>query len=250
MNAFFHWLCNPVVIFIILLIPAVLFLLFKRERRAFILFGVGIGWILLISVTPLAQWAVYLLEKQYTVYNPVPERLKAPVHILVLGGGHSNAPDLPASLKLSRGASARLVEAIRIHRQIPGSKLVGSGNSVSKQLTIAEVQSLAAIELGVFEGDTLQSRSPVNTSEEIQAYKNRFGNEGTLILVTSAIHMPRAMYLCERYGLQATPAPSDFYLKKDSRKSIFNFKPSAMKLEMMEKALHEYLGMVKEKLVN
>lgn len=210
-------------------------------------FFVGIGWILLVSSTPLSQWVVHTLERKYRVFDAKQVRYEQPVYILVLGGGHTNDPELPASIKLSGTASVRLVEGLRIHKQIRGSKVVASGSSLSKRITLAEIESMAAIELGVEVTDTLQSREPKNTAEEIQAYKKRFGTEGSLILVTSAIHMPRAIFLCRKYGLTAIPAPTDYFLKRDSLKNRYDFKPSARKMEMMERALHEYAGMIKAK---
>ena len=247
MNAIFYWICNPVAIFIVILIISAIFHFLKKERKALLFFSVGIGWVVLVSTTPFPQWIVHSLEMQYPVFDSRQTSVKTPAYILVLGGGHTPDPDLPASMKLSGTASARLVEGLRIYHLIPGSKLVGSGNSVTRRITLAEIQSIAAIELGVEDADTLQSRQPKNTAEEIQAYKKRFGTEGSLILVTSAIHMPRAMFLCKKYGLTAIPAPADYFLKKDPMKSRYDFKPSARKMEMMEWALHEYAGMIKAK---
>jgi uncharacterized SAM-binding protein YcdF (DUF218 family) len=245
MNTFFNWLCNPVAIYVLIVIAALGLHIAQQRRKAIIFFGIGIFWILLVSSSPFPQWIVNSLEKKYQAFSKVHYELKLPVYILVLGGGHSHDPDMPASMKLSRNASVRLMEGLRIYRQIDGSKLVGSGSSLSKRTTLAETQSIAAIELGVESDDTLQNREPKNTSEEILAYKKRFGEDGTLILVTSAIHMPRAMTLCKKYGLEAIPAPTEFYLKRDDQKSFYDFKPSVRKMEMMESALHEYAGLVK-----
>jgi uncharacterized SAM-binding protein YcdF (DUF218 family) len=246
-SAFFYWFCNPVADFIVLLVTAIILYLYKKEKLAFIFFSLGIGWILLTSSTPFPQWLVYTLERKYPVFDSANYDFRPPVKILVLGGGHSYEPGLPASMKLSGTASARLVEGLRIYKQLKGSKLVGSGSSLTKRMTLAEVQAIAAVELGVSEGDTLQSREPTNTAEEIQAYKKRFGENGSLILVTSAIHMPRAIILCKKFGVEAIPAPTEFFLKKDPERSLYDFKPSVRKMEMVESALHEYAGMLKEK---
>ena len=62
--------------------------------------------------------------------------------------------------------------------------------------------------------------------------------------------MPRAMWICKREGLTAMPAPTDYYLKKDPQKGIFDFKPSALKIQMFQSTLHECAGVLKLKFFN
>ncbi|MCX8492553.1 MAG: YdcF family protein [Cyclobacteriaceae bacterium] len=145
-------------------------------------------------------------------------------------------------------ALSRLVEGIRIHKQMPGSRLICSGNSMSRRTTQAEMLANAAIGLGVSPNDTIQSRFPKNTLEEIHAYNMRFGNKYPAIIVTSSYHMPRVQLICEREGLKLIPAPTDYYLKTNPlKKGRFDFKPSATKIQMLQSALHEYAGMLKLK---
>jgi len=74
------------------------------------------------------------------------------IHIMVLGGGHGYDDRLPANALLSSNARGRLMEGIRIHYQIPGSKLVLSGStSTPGKLTQAEMLKEAAMLLGVNE---------------------------------------------------------------------------------------------------
>ncbi len=202
----------------------------------------------LISVTPFSQWIIFNLESKYKPLQIEQISTESSINILILGGGHAIAPDLPASGQLMSSALARLAEGIRIYNQIPESRLICSGNSMSRRTTQAEMLANAAIELGVSPNDTIQNRSPQNTSEEIQAYKERFGDRSPVIVVTSAYHMKRALMICESEGLRAIPAPTDYYIKKDPQKSSFNFGPSILKIQMLQSALHEYAGMAKIKL--
>lgn len=208
----------------------------------------GILCFILVSVTPLSQWIVYTLEKQYLPLNLERISHQDSVHILVLGGGHSIAPDLPSTEQLSSSATIRLVEGIRLYRQLPNAKIIGSGYSASGRKTHAQTLTEAAVALGVLPTDTLQNRTPANTEAEIADYLHRFSRKVPLILVTSAYHMPRAVMICQRYGLDVIPAPTDFFLKRDPKRGIFNFNPTAEKLLMFERAMHEYGGLVKLKL--
>ncbi len=58
---------------------------------------------------------------------------------MVLGGGHASAPDLPANSQVNGATLGRLVEGVRLHRAIPGSKLLLSGGAVFDPVPEAEI---------------------------------------------------------------------------------------------------------------
>jgi uncharacterized SAM-binding protein YcdF (DUF218 family) len=194
-------------------------------------------------VTPLPNLLVYAKERQHPVYRPRPADSLA-THVLVLGGGHTIAPDLPANDQLSARALARLVEGVRIHRQLPNSYLVCSGFSSTQRTPQAVVQAQTALLLGVPAADTLLLTDPKNTEAEARAYANRFGREKQLILVTSAVHMPRALYWFRYYGLAPIPAPTDHWVKVDPQRSPFSFGPDSEKIPMLDSWIHESAGML------
>lgn len=163
---------------------------------------------------------------------------------MVLGAGHTNDPELPDIDKLFSSALARLAEGIRIQRLMPGSKLICSGYSGRSNISQAEVSALAAIELGVDPEDTLMLTEAHNTKAEAKAYADRFENGGTLILVTDAIHMPRAMHWFQYHGIFPVAAPTNHLVKLDPEFYHFPFKFSTNKMILMEKSLHEYVGML------
>ena len=67
--------------------------------------------------------------------------------------------------------------------------------------------------------------------------------EAPFLLVTSASHMPRAMMLNRKAGLNPIPAPTARRAAGTTLKSDPAFwLPSAGALEMSERAIHEYLG--------
>lgn len=249
MNSFFHWLCNPLLVFVILLFVSLIFKALRKDKQAFWLFGGGIFWILLVSCTPLPQFLAYSLEKQYLPFNYNELKNDFPSYILVLGGGHTVSPSLPAGQQLSGTAIVRLAEGIRIHNLHAQCKLICSGYSSSNRTTQAEILANAAHELGVSRKDTIQLRLPGNTEEEIHAFKTRFGS-AKVIIVTSALHMPRAMMIAQTYQVNAWPAPADFLIKHDDHVQRFDFYPSAQKMVIMERVLHEYGGIIKYKIFN
>ncbi len=65
------------------------------------------------------------------------------------------------------------------------------------------------------------------------------------ILVTSASHMPRAIGLFRKYGMDPIPAPTDYMVKeREGGLTPRVFFPSAGSLEKAGRAIHEYLGMM------
>jgi uncharacterized SAM-binding protein YcdF (DUF218 family) len=188
---------------------------------------------------------VSYLENQYKVVSPntYNENTK-PVNILVLGGGHTNDNRLPATNQLSESALTRLVEGIRLHRQIPNSSLITSGYAGKEDISHAEVLAKAAVLLGVDEKNISTQSLPKNTWAEATEYKRIFGDSARLILVTSAIHMPRAMKLFHKAGIMPIAAPTNHLVKKGKHRDPWFWIPSSGNIQMMESAIHEYAGIV------
>ena len=161
----------PLPVFWILFILAVVFYLRRRRisSRVFAIFS--IIWLLAISTPLLPDLLISYLEDRYPVFNP--ERfiaIERPVHIVVLGGGHVNDDRLPANDRLSPTAMVRLSEAIRIHRNLPGSIIITSGWSASEKVPQAEVLHETALVLGVDESHIKNQSLPENTRMEASDY--------------------------------------------------------------------------------
>ena len=94
--------------------------------------------------------------------------------------------------------------------------------------------------------DILQLAEPRDTEEESQQIAPIVGPH-RFILVTSASHMPRAMGLFKRRGLQPIAAPTD-YLAPRRRLELDDFVPDGYKLFKSQIAFYEYLGQAWETL--
>lgn len=244
MASIIHTLINPLIIFWLALLLSGLLQLVNRIKIAKIFFLFSIAWFALVSSSPIPQWLVFKMESTYTTFQPA-DSLVSPVFILVLGGGHSISPDLTAADQLSADALVRLSEAIRLHRLLPGSKIVCSGSSISNRTTQAQMLGMAAVELGVNPSDTLLDSNPLNTEAELTNFKARFRETKTFILVTDAIHMTRAIRYSIREGLKPIPAPTNHLMKMDPLRSNFDFIPSSQKILLSQRLLHEYVGLLK-----
>ncbi len=62
------------------------------------------------------------------------------------------------------------------------------------------------------------------------------------LLVSSAYHLPRAVYLFRRVGLSPIPYPA-FRLAVSGKVSFYDFWPDPFNLFRANRAMHEYMGL-------
>jgi uncharacterized SAM-binding protein YcdF (DUF218 family) len=63
-----------------------------------------------------------------------------------------------------------------------------------------------------------------------------------VLLVTSALHMPRALATFTSAGIEAVPAPTDFTVTYRDHRTLMDFLPDAGALSHTTDALKEYIG--------
>jgi uncharacterized SAM-binding protein YcdF (DUF218 family) len=213
----------------------------QRLGKLAVTFGVLI--ILLLSSTPASNFVISSLENSYSSFDVE----KEPVNfVMVLGSGHVSDPRLPVTSQLGSTSLSRLIEGVRIYRANPGAKLIFSGYGGGDPVSNAEVGANVALALGVPESDLIKESRAKDTSSEARLIKEVIG-EYPFALVTSANHLPRAMALFKKQGLNPIPAPADFLVKTRPNQS-YEFKFSGNNLQKSERAIHEYLGIAWAKL--
>jgi len=248
-RSFISSLIAPLTIFWLLLLAGLLLIWLKKKKSSRILIVISLIWLALISFAPLPKLLCRSLERSYTPLtdlNSLSNNID--VHIMVLGSGHTSDPTLPANNQLSNNALGRLAEGIRLHRLLPGSKLITSGWQGDDLVPNALVLKRAAELLGISTEDIFTLVTPVNTEEEALCYRSTFGKSHKLIIVTDAIHMPRAILWFRKAGLNPIAAPTNHLIKHSPNQKSFNFLPSADNINEMESAMHEYIGILWAKL--
>jgi uncharacterized SAM-binding protein YcdF (DUF218 family) len=220
----------------------------RRQRLGKVLVTLGTVLLLLFSTSLISLGLLVPLEQRYpALLHPEtvswgPKSPPSPKWIVVLGGGHVSDPRLPANSQISASALGRVVEGVRLHKAVPGSKLLLSGGAVFDPVPEAEVMGQIAVLLGVKSQDiTLESNSR-DTAEEAENIAKMIGRE-KFILVTSAAHMPRSMALFRRRGLQPIPAPADFRAPNTQSSDPMRFFTGVGSLVQTQTAVHEYLGL-------
>ena len=183
-----------------------------------------------------------LLENQYEIVT----KANPDIHwIVVLGGGHSEEYfGVPANDELSSVSINRLVEGVRLYRQLPKAKLLLSGGpgGVGKTSEAAYL-GIVASWFSIPNDDLVLETTSVNTADEAVAIKP-FVHHEPFYLVTSATHMPRAMALCQQQGLHPIAAPTDHVFYWQTSRWVNIVLPHHQNLSYAGVSWHEILGLV------
>ncbi len=232
----------------ILIVGLVLLWFTKKKKAGKIIVSSGVVLLLLLSYDPFPEMLLRPLEYSYPPLLE-PQDFPQARWIVVLGAGHTQDPRLPANSQLSGAALFRLVEGIRIHKCLAGSKLILSGGALWESVPEAKVMADVALALGVDRQNLILESVSKDTEEEAQLIQKMIGNN-LFVLVTSASHMPRSMALFKKLGMQPIPAPTDYGVKEGRGHGIIpsGFFPGAEVLQKSETAVYEYLGLAWAKL--
>ncbi|MEA3362203.1 MAG: ElyC/SanA/YdcF family protein [Thermodesulfobacteriota bacterium] len=233
-------LLMPVPITLLLLIWALLLLLRRKTRWLGIIVVLLATTLLFVaSYAPISNQYISKFESQIPSY----QQGQTPVdYIAVLGSWHQSVDDQPVTSELKPTAVVRLAEGIRIYHLNPGSKLIFTGFKGLNKDPVSYPEKLRelALALGVPTEDILIFNGPRDTMEEAELIAANF-SATSLVLVTTAVHMPRALKLFHKVGLDPFPAPTE-HLSKPF-KSWWNF-PAGSTLAHSEYWAHEQLGLL------
>jgi len=219
-------------------------LLWRRRPRSYagpVLVTIGAVWLLLMSLPLTGFLLLRSLEVQAGQYADPIELSRNGIKYIVVLGGDLRAGNLTSADRIANTSLVRVMEAIRLWKRIPGSRLVLSGGRVSEKLmTTADGMALLAEELGVPRDAIILEDKSWDTDDEARLLKSVLGTD-PFALVTAACHMLRSIRLFRQKGLNPVPAPADF----ETTEFIFSFNsllPTVQGLVMTHTAIHEYLG--------
>lgn len=188
----------------VLLIIGLILLWRGRLKWAKILLTTGVLTYILLALHPFTKLLLHHKERTYPGFELRPED-KSIRFVVVLGGGYHPNPEQPLTTQLTRHTLTRLIEGIRIQRLIPGSKLVVTG----KGWACCEGEAMATLakELGVDPGSIITENESINTFDHTTKLAPILKQE-KFVLVTSALHMDRALGMFKRAGFNPLPAPT------------------------------------------
>jgi len=230
----------------------------KKQRAAKVMLTASLVLLAVFSIEPVARALVRPLEESYPpllasatqASATMPDGSPAPRWVVVLGGGHREDHTLAPSQQLSMPSLVRLAEGIRLQRLLPESKLVLSGGNNGVGTTEADVMAAAGASLGAPADRMVLEVQSWDTIDEVRALQALLGKE-RFALVTSATHMPRSMAMFKQAGMNPIPAPTDYLAPAEPSRlhRALGWIPHAGAGHMIERTLHEYLGVVWAKLL-
>jgi uncharacterized SAM-binding protein YcdF (DUF218 family) len=221
------------------IILALLALQGKRATVIFLLSSMGVFWI--ISAPIFSAFLITSLERQYL---PVPiSKSPGADAIVVLGGsvGSSENPRLEVDLT---NASDRILHTATLYRAGKAPVVIATGGAsqsppeayaMKELLQVWGVPS-SAIQIETRSLNTYQNA--VNTKTLLERLEIR-----RALLVTSAVHMPRALATFRSSGINAIPSPTDYQVVDRETYAIADFLPNLASLGGTSLAVKEYLGM-------
>ena len=220
----------------------VLGMLLWRRRSGRLLSVTGLAWLYLAAMPWFAGTLLGGLERPYAVAPPVPAQAQA---IVVLAGGrYQHAPEYGVET-VNAFSLERLRYAARLHRET-GLPLLVSGGRVGGDEPASEAQLLAEVlenELGV--PVRWREEGSRNTLENALFSARTLREEGIdhALLVSHALHMPRATWSFRWAGLKVTPFPTRRISSDTGPTRVRDFLPQPRSLWYTAQALHEYLGL-------
>ena len=166
-----------------------------------------------------------------------------PDTIVVLGGGFDRAPDSPSDYTVFLpGTYDRLIAGIALQDKKPDRRLVlvGGGDFATAE---ADVMATFAKQFGVpAERITVESRSRSTWENADLARAIEPALPDRIVLVTSAIHLPRASFAFESRGFDVCPYAADsLYFEASDWRMLL---PQRTALAKAEAAMHEIGGLV------
>ncbi len=163
--------------------------------------------------------------------------------IVVIGGGiHAYAPEYNSNKTVNSRTYLRLRYTAYLSRKTQLPILVSGGNVFNHKQT-SEADLMAAVLRSEFHVPVkwLEKRSRNTSENALFSHKIlRVENINSIVLVTHAMHMARAVEQFERVGFKVFPAPTVFL--SGPAVSLFNFLPSENALKISSMAIHEWLG--------
>ncbi len=217
----------------------ILLLTWRRLPRALRFCGVGLEVCLLLLMAPVgANALVRVIEArvpEHACTNPRPEA------VVVLSGGLDREPASNTDFGALNGESMhRLLTAVELWRRTPGALLVIAGGGpyrIPESALLAQLAQQLGVPFATIRTEQ-QSRSTWQNAHNLALQSPSLPKR--IWLVTSSLHLPRALGAFRAFGFQPCAWSSGSqYVAFDGPGY---FLPQSSSLDKAESAIHEWLG--------
>ena len=236
----------PPGVFFLAFLLATLLLYFGKRRAGAILACISLIFFYALSTPAFSDLLIRPLEDRYPPYritSTAAGDLEDALVVVLDAGNVDRSPEEALRSGLGDESLKRLVYGIRVAKKL-GLPLVFTGGQPYPKEGV-EIESAAArrfIAESGFQGKSYFDDESRTTRESAKNV-SRLYRPASVILVTSAYHMPRSVASFEKVGLKVLAAPTDYKAAR-SPHALVDFLPSSDAFDDSYRALHEYLGLV------
>ncbi|NPA53630.1 MAG: YdcF family protein [Aquificae bacterium] len=236
------WILPPGALILFLLLIVFFLKKGRAKKGLFLALSMAI-FIYLISIEPVKNILLKPLETEF----PFPENIKelSCDAIVILGGGIvRGSPDSFGKASPSNITLKRLFMGYRVWKEIKKPIIVSGGLVYYKNgETEADVMKKTLVSIGVPSKMIFKEGGSRNTYENVQAIRELLDEKEykLVCLVTSAYHMPRAVYVFQSFYISVEPVPTDYRIDKKPL-GWYSFIPNYKYFYESTLALKEYIG--------
>jgi uncharacterized SAM-binding protein YcdF (DUF218 family) len=233
-----------------LMLIGALLTLWKRPRLSAVFVLLALLAILLPGNTWLSNHLVKSLEWQHLPASDLPN-----ADAIVVLGGATRPQDSPRPWVDLAEEGDRVIHGAQLYLQGKAPIVIMSGGRIDWKENQAASESADMAEIaeafGVPSTAILQDPTSLNTHENAVNVKQILEDRGIdrILLVTSAMHMPRSIAIFRKQGIDAIPAPTDFLVSEvdlqptpTSQDAILALLPDSGSLHRFTRAMKEYIG--------
>ncbi|MFC1488282.1 YdcF family protein [Thermodesulfobacteriota bacterium] len=216
----------------------------RRKKTGVALLFLSIGLLWASSTSVVSSYLTRSLEQQF---HPVPIKQSGKADaIVVLGGGIGRMEPPATEIDLS-GSADRVLHGARLYRAGKAPLVIASGGAIpwmGSKKPESTVMSRLLQEWGVPVSAIIVEPESRNTHQNAVNTKKILKVRGIdkVFLVTSAMHMQRALSTFKAAGINAIPSPTDYHSTAREKYTVLDFLPNAEALVGTTLAMKEYLG--------
>lgn len=241
---FSNLLLYPPSLCMIVLVCAVIAALFQQKRTAIGLTAMGLIWVLIWSLPVTTLYLGGKLESRYP-YG-APESFERADYIIVLGGNtQANRSNWFEPYNRAT-ATDRIDRAAALYFAGRAPKILVAGGAYEGRVSEAQGMAKVLRQKGVPEQDIVQEKESRNTYENALFTERLLKNHphSRLLLVTSALHMPRAQATFKQLDMPTIPAGVAPQIVEPDDYALNIWLPHTRSLEASRTILKEYFGLL------
>lgn len=224
----------------------------RQPRTAVICIVLALILLLGSSNSWSARFFVRSLEWQNTPSSQLPN-----AEAIVVLGGATRSAFLPRPTVDLLESGDRVIYAAQLYRQKKAPYIILSGGRIEwfgKGSSEARDMATILTSLGIPQEALIEEPESLNTHDNAINVKKILDARGIkrVLLITSAIHMPRSLLIFKKQNIDVIPAPTDFLvsygeiqeLTSTPKAAILNLFPDTDNMHHFTSALKEYIGII------